>query len=327
MRSFIVLQLVNLSNYTSDIELIHNSAECLEAFLNHHHLDGMEMMFCEPWDPNVHKKEWVQGVHLRFWPSWLDFWHGDKEELLRQFGSEEEIKACYGALTREGWLNVYRKNIRDAKLAGAKYVVFHVSQARIAEVFNWQFHFADQQIIEATIEVVNALAADIPDNMEILFENLWWPGLTLKDQELTALLLDKVKHPSVGIMLDSGHLMNTTQQLKTQEDGIKYILETIEGLGAYKHYIHGIHLHYSLSGEYIKRSREERVAKCTMNEVMNHVLKIDQHLPFSTPDVGKLIDYIKPKYVVHEFMYTSLEDWSQKIKIQQQALQENKQSL
>jgi len=319
-----MLQLVNLSNYTSDIELIQNSADCLQEFLNHYQLDGLEMMVCAPWDPKVHKKEWVQGVHLRFWPNWLDFWRGDKQELLRQFGSEEQVAACYGAITREGWLDIYRENIREAKLAGAKYVVFHVSQARIAEVFHWQFHFTDRQIIEATIEVVNALAEDIPNDMEILFENLWWPGLTLKDQELTALLLDGVKHSNVGIMLDIGHLMNTNQQLKTQDEGIKYILETIEGLGAYKHYIHGIHLHYSLSGEYIKSSRGERVTEYTMNEVMNHVLKIDQHLPFSTPAVGKLIDYIKPKYLVHEFMYTSLEDWSQKVKIQQRAIQENK---
>jgi hypothetical protein len=317
-----MLQLVNLSNYASDLELIHNSPECLQAFLNHHHLDGLEMMFCNSWDPRVHKKHWVQGVHLRFWPSWMDFWRGDKEELLRQFGSDEQIIGCYGALTPEGWLNVYRNNIREARLAGAKYVVFHVSQTRIPELFNWQFSYSDQQIIEATLEVVNELVADIPQDMELLFENLWWPGLTLQNKELTALLLDNVKHPKVGIMLDVGHLMNTNPELKTQDDGVEYVLSIIEALGEYKGYIHGMHLHHSLSGEYIKKSRGRPVPQDNiMFETMNHVLKIDEHLPFTSPAVKRILNSVKPQYVVHEFMFTSINDWSKKVSTQQQALQ------
>lgn len=316
-----MLQLVNLSNYISDLELIHNSPDCLQAFLNHHHLDGLEMMFCNPWNPRIHKKEWIQGVHLRFWPNWLDFWRGDRKELLRQFGSDEAIEACYGALTPEGWLNVYRKNIRDAKMAGAKYAVFHVSQARIPELFNWQFAFSDREIIEATIEVINELASDIPDEMELLFENLWWPGLTLKDKETAALLLDSVKHQRSGIMLDVGHLMNTNQELTNQDEGVDYVLQVAEELGEYKQYIRGMHLHYSLSGAYVKESRKKEMPQDNLlGETMNHVLRIDEHLPFSSSSVNKLIHYIQPEYVVHEFMYASINDWSEKIKIQQQAL-------
>ncbi len=317
-----MLQLVNLSNDISDLELIHNSPECLQAFLNHHHLDGIEMMFCNSWDPHVHKKQWVQGVHLRFWPNWMDFWRGDREELLRQFGSDEQIVACYGALTPEGWLDVYRNNILDAKLAGAKYVVFHVSQARIPELFNWQFHYSDREIIEATIEVVNELVKDLPHDMELLFENLWWPGLTLQSKELTALLLDHVKHPKVGIMLDIGHLMNTNPELKTQDDGIEYVMKIIEALGEYKGYIHGIHLHHSLSGEYIKQSRGTSIPHDNiMAETMSHVLKIDEHLPFTSPALKRILNLVQPQYVVHEFMFTSINDWSRKVSTQQQSLQ------
>lgn len=317
-----MLQLVNLSNDISDLELIHNSPECLQAFLNHHHLDGIEMMFCNSWDPYVHKKHWVQGVHLRFWPNWMDFWRGDREELLRQFGSDEQIVACYGALTPGGWLDIYRNNILDAKLAGAKYVVFHVSQARIPELFNWQFHYSDREIIEATIEVVNELVKDMPPDMELLFENLWWPGLTLQSKELTALLLDNVKHPRVGIMLDIGHLMNTNPELKTQEDGVEYVMKIIEALGEYKSYIHGVHLHHSLSGEYIKQSRGTSIPHDNfMAETMSHVLKIDQHLPFTSSAVNRVLNLIQPQYVVHEFMFTSINDWSRKVSTQQQSLQ------
>ncbi|HWR09216.1 sugar phosphate isomerase/epimerase family protein [Sporomusa sp.] len=317
-----MLQLVNLSNYATDNELINNSAECLQEFLTCHHLDGIEMMFCGPLDENVHRKEWIHGVHLRFWPWWLDFWRGDRSELLKQFGNEEDIKACYGGITREEWLNVYRENITAAQQAGAKYVVFHVSHARISELFSWRFHASDREIIEATVEVINQLQSAIPADMTLLFENLWWPGLTLQSKELTAQLLDGIAHRNVGIMLDTGHLMNTNPALRTQAEGVDYILKTISRLGSYGQYIKGIHLHHSLSGEYIKSSRHSinRQAEYSLTEVMTHVLKIDEHRPFSVPEVRRIVDYVQPDYLVHEFMKNSMGEWVEKINQQQQAL-------
>lgn len=317
-----MLQLVNLSNCTSDIELINNSAECLQAFLSHHHLDGLEMMVCEPWDGRVHKKEWIQGVHLRFWPTWLDLWRGDNKELLRQFGCEENIAACYGGLTREAWLAIYRGNIRTAVRTGAKYLVFHVSHARIPELFSWQFSASDSEVIEATIELVNELVDEIPTEMALLFENLWWPGLTLKNPILVAKLLENVKHHNVGIMLDAGHLMNTNQDLKSEAEGIDYILTILNALGEFRRYVRGVHLHKSLSGEYIKQNQCRKIEKYDMTQIMNHVLKIDQHQPFATNEVQRLIDYIKPEFLVHEFMYSSMEEWSQKIRKQRAALKQ-----
>jgi hypothetical protein len=313
-----MLQLVNLSNYITDLELIRNRADELQDFLRRHRLDGVEMMFCEPWDERVHRKEFIQGVHLRFWPSWLDFWRGDLEELQRQFGSVERIQACYGGLTREAWLNLYRDNIRIAREADAKYIVFHVSHARPSELFHWQFSVSDREVIAATVEVVNELAKDIPETMALLFENLWWPGLTLRDRELTALLLEHVRHPNTGIMMDTGHLMNTNHDLKTEEEGVEFILAALTGLGEYRRYIKGVHLHRSLSGEYIKASRTRR--NCTMAEVMDHVMKIDEHLPFTTPAAGRIIECVEPAYLVHEFINASMEEWENKVICQQRAL-------
>lgn len=315
-----MLQLVNLSNYRTDVTLIRHSAECLRDFLDQHQLDGIEMMLCAPWEAAVHRPEWIHGVHLRFWPNWLDFWRGDREELLRQFGSEEQIQACYGGLGRDAWLKGYRENIRAAVQAGAKYLVFHVSNVRPAELFNWQFSASSREVVAATIEVINELADAIPAETALLFENLWWPGLTLQDKELTALLLENVKHPNVGLMLDTGHLMNTNHKLKTETEGIDYILATLYQLGEYRRYVRGIHLHRSLSGEYIAGSQATTRTDHTLTEIMSHVLKIDEHLPFSVPEVQRIVEYVKPDYLVHEFMQTSLADWGQKITQQQQAL-------
>lgn len=315
-----MLQLVNLSNYCSDVELIHKNADVLQAFLHYHHLDGVEMMFCAPWDRKVHKKEWIHGVHLRFWPSWLDFWRGNQSELLKQFGSEAGIKACYGGLTREEWLETYRENIRMAQAAGAQYMVFHVCHARMSELFDWDFSATSQEVIEGVIDVVNALSEEISADTELLFENLWWPGLTLLDKDLTARLLDGTKHRNVGLMLDTGHLMNTNPELKTEAEGIAYILDTIKNLGPYRRYIKGIHLQRSLSGEYVKSAKNINAEQASLTDIMNHVMKIDEHLPFSSPDVRQLVDYVNPKYLIHEFINQTMDDWSKKIIIQQQAL-------
>lgn len=316
-----MLELVNLSNFKSDLALIGNQARGLEAFLHRHRLDGVEMMFCGPWDPSVHKKELIHGVHLRFWPSWLDFWRGDWEELVRQFGDVTQVKDCYGGLTRHSWLEIYRENIRQAVQAEAKYLVFHVSHARSEEVYHWQFHATDREVILATIEVINELTRHIPDTMSILFENLWWPGLTLRSREMAELLLDGVKHPGKGIMLDTGHLMNTNQALKTEEEGVRFILSTLRDLGDCRRYIKGMHLHQSLSGEYVRESRRQKKTDTSFAALMSHVMKVDQHRPFTSPEVQRLIDFVRPEYLVHEFIPASADDWEAKLHCQKQAIE------
>lgn len=315
-----MLQLVNLSNYQTDLELIKHSATCLRLFLEQNQLDGLELMLCDGWDSRIHRPEWIYGVHLRFWPYWLDFWRGDTKALSGIFKSEAEIKACYGGLQREDWLRLYRENIRVAGRTGARYAVFHVSHTAPREAFDGNFRYNDREVVEAALEVLNRLVPAIPEHMTLLLENLWWPGMTLTNRALTVRLLEEVAHPNVGIMLDTGHLMNTNPALTTEEEGVAYIIDTVKSLGKYKDRIQGLHLHRSLSGEYVRQSRQKLKTGYTMAEVMSHVLRIDEHLPFRSPAVRQLIQYIQPEYVVHEFIQTSLQDWQEKVTRQQQAL-------
>ena len=315
-------QLTNFSNYPSDMDLIQSNPEILQAFLHQHRLDGIEMMLCSPCAEPFRQNDWLYGVHLRYWPCWLDFWRNDRSELLRQFGSEQQIKKYYGATNRETWLESYQDNIKNASQAGARYLVFHVSHARVSEVFSRQFTAPDREVIEAAIEVINELTPFIPANMALLLENLWWPGLTLQDKRLTALLLDRVNHGNIGFMLDTGHLMNTNHTLRTEAQGIDYILKTLNDLGPHCEMIRGIHLHKSLSGTYVEQQTQHQIKQdYDMFEIMRHILRIDEHLPFTTPQTQKILDYVQPDYLVHEFLYTSMADWSQKICQQQTALQ------
>ena len=314
-----MLQLVNLSNDISDVQMLRNDANVLEKLFLERGLDGMELMLCQPWNSQLYRREWVHGVHLRFWPNWLDFWRGRKAELLQQFGDEAGIAAFYGGATPQEWLEVCRQNLRAASNAGAKYAVLHVSHSRMSEVYTRKFSATHREVIEAAIEVVNALAPDIPEEMELLFENLWWPGLTLREPELVACLLEGVRHARVGLMLDTGHLMNTNPDLRHEEEAIAYVLATLKNLGSYRRSVRGIHLHQSLSGAYVKKCRTSSDGR-DLADVMSHILRVDEHRPFTSPEVQRIIEYVEPAYLVHEFIQYSLEDWMAKLECQQTAL-------
>ena len=49
-----MLQLLNISSYTSDIELINNDPVMLKKFLAEHEIDGLEIMFFDQWDENLY---------------------------------------------------------------------------------------------------------------------------------------------------------------------------------------------------------------------------------------------------------------------------------
>ena len=316
-----MLELVNLSNYRSDNALIDSSADGLQMFLRQNHLDGVEMLLYEPWNEAMHPAGFIHGVHLRFWANWLDFWLGNQLELKTQFESQAALKAYYGGVTRQEWLEVYRQNILSALETKPKYLVFHISQARPKELFSWQFHYESECVIANVIQVLNELVDSIPADVTLLLENLWWPGLTLCDKALVGKLMREVNHPNLGIMLDTGHLMNTNQQLRTEREGIAYILHSIESLGEDKKWIRGIHLHHSLSGDYVGKMRGNPTAReLSPGMIMEHVLKIDQHLPFSVPEAQEIIQAVQPEYLVHEFMQVSKADWQMKLNTQRHAL-------
>jgi hypothetical protein len=101
---------------------------------------------------------------------------------------------------------------------------------------------------------------------------------------------------------------------------VKYILRTLDRLGPYREYVRGIHLHYSLSGEYVARTRQAEKRNHSRLEAFGHVMKIDQHLPFDTPAARRILDYVEPTWLVHEFVQKSADDWERKVTRQQQAL-------
>ncbi len=320
-----MLELVNISNANCDIEnLLHNKTAALSEFLQHYGLDGIEFMLCAPWDQAMYPEAYIKGVHLMFWPSWLDFWREDETALLAEFATKENICAYYGSLKVADWIASWKKNLQQAASCQPQYVVFHVAHNLTSEMYTREFAHTDEEVIEGTIELVNEIKDAIPKGCRFLFENLWWPGLTFQKPSLAARLLERVCYTDTGFMLDIGHLMNTNLALTSEKEGAQYIRKIYQNLGEVAKHIYGIHLHQSLSGSYTRRIMNEHKGehqRLSWQEAVDYVLQVDRHQPFQTNAARCIVELIRPEYLVHEFVQRSRADWEKKLQTQQKALQ------
>ncbi|WP_291579990.1 TIM barrel protein [Clostridium sp. UBA6640] len=320
-----MLKLMNFSTYQYDIERFNYDYKKLEEFLEKNNMDGIELLKPLMWQEETISKDVIKGIHLAYYPSWIDFWHGNQKELLRQFGDIDSIKKYYGDIEKDIIVENYRKEIEIADRLGAEYVVFHVSHVQLEHSYNYKFNYSDAEIIEATVELINEIFKGLNTNIKLLFENLWWPGLTMLDKNTALTLLEKVNYSNKGFMLDTGHLMNTNHYIEDEEQGVKYLIEVVNNLGDLKKFIKGIHLNYSLSGKYIieqiEKNNKNKLTLKEMNEnIYKHVMNIDRHKPFSNKVIKSLVELINPEYVIYEFITSSLNELEEYIKIQHNAL-------
>ncbi|MDO4177953.1 MAG: TIM barrel protein [Phascolarctobacterium sp.] len=294
----------------------------VDGYLQANKMDGLELyVYGTEGYPTDYSKQAV-GTHLKFWPYWLDFWRGDKAALLHNFGSEQDVlDYYYGARDNGEWLAVMRKNVEASLLVKPKYFVWHVAHCDFDEIFTWNFKYTDAEVIDATIEIVNAIADSIPDDVTVLFENLWWPGLKLTDPSMVDRLFSGIKKNNVGIMLDTGHLMNTNINLTNEAEGVDYICSVAKQLGMYKNYIKGMHLSCSLSGAYLKAKSWDGKVEKTPAFMMHHITQIDQHKNFKEEGLGRLIACLEPEYVVHELFYDTMVELAGYLKVQSALLE------
>lgn len=292
------------------------TGKTLRQFLAGLGLDGTELLVYGSASDSAPFERRTVGVHLRYWPMWLAMQRGDEAQLRSYFKTKEALRAYYGAADCAGWLECIRSNLRAALAEKPEYLVWHVAECTIEETFTFSFAHGDREVVAAAAEVFNRVADEIPAEVSVLFENLWWPGLRLTDAAAVRDFFGRLAHENTGIMLDTGHLMNTNPELKTQADGVAYIMKTVEALGEARARIRGLHLSCSLSGAYVK-SFERRYDKAVSSaDLMRHIVQIDQHRPFTEDIVRVLLREIAPQYVVHELGYQDFTDFERKLQVQ-----------
>lgn len=292
-------------------------------------LDGLEVVWgCDDYVGELPDSQLIVGYHLVFFSTWVDFWKGDEAALLAEFGNWEAVRVCYGAETRAGLIARYRADLHRALDLGAEYVVFHVSDVLMHEGFTYEFSHTDREVCDCACELANQVLDGIDTNVAFLVENQWWPGFTFCDPAMTRRLLDGIAYDNVGIMLDTGHLMSTTTALRSQVQAARYIRDLYDAHGDMRELVRGVHLHQSITGEYVERTRgiipgdfvgtyEQRFARS-----YQHILQIDRHDPWDDPVVGDLVRHIAPEWVNNELSAASRAQRNDRLLVQLRALGE-----
>jgi len=295
--------IMNITTCEEDLLRFENNAD-LKGFYRHFGLDGLEVMEAGTDRWGILQTEDAIGVHLRFHSGWMDLWTGDHGRLLQEFGSWEEVRQVYGGETREALMKGFRSNLRFANTLQPEYLVFHVSDCTMAESMLRSYHYSDEDVIDATIELVNAVSDSIEGQPWLLFENLWYPGLTMLRPEMLQRLLKGVRYPKCGVMLDLGHLMHTNTALRSADEAVDYFHRTLDALGDLSP-IKGVHLHQSLSGAYAENLMNRwQSTTGSYNErmwaIMEHIFNIDTHRPFTSPRIREVLDRLPLEYLVLE---------------------------
>ena len=280
--------------------------------------DGVELLCYAPDLRNIIPKERVIGIHMSYYPYWFDFWRGDKEALIREFDSMEACEKYYGGTSKDAMIKRFRKDLEYAKKYEAEYVVFHVADATIHESYTRKFRHSDEEVIDAVCEVIDEVFAGEDGSIALLFENLWLAGLTFTDPLISKRLLDGVKYPNKGFLLDTGHLMHMNTKLATQEEGLQYIHEMLDLHGDLAGAIRGVHLHQSLTGEYAEQMMANPPPSDLPYQERNiqsfyHAVGVDKHELFTCEGVHELIDRIAPDYLTFEFFSKDLPDLREKL--------------
>lgn len=301
-------KLFHISTTNKYLDWFEDDWEKIEAFAQKHQMDGVELGLTADYDISKIPDGVVKGVHLSFYPMWMEFWKGDLETLEGILGSEEGIIDYYKGLDRQVLIDSYKAQYERAKSIGAKYMVFHVCHIRPEDSFTWQFSYTDQEVMEATAELVNAAFPSDEEGPMLLFENLWWPGLTYLSKELCQSFIESIHYKNKGYLMDISHLILTSRHVDNEVKAYQYVKKVVDNLGEMKTYIKGIHLNKTLPKYYINQDHsyrlkkyQEATTKMHKNKVLKeHVNKLDPHKPFDHPVALDILKYINPKYCVYE---------------------------
>lgn len=291
--------------------------------------DGVELMVCGEDERNLIRPENVVGLHMSSFYCWLDFWQGNIERCLQEFGTEEAMHTYYGGATRQVLIDRFRADLSNAQKYGAEYMVYHISDSNSQETLTGRYAHTDEEVIDAACELINAALNGVTDGPMLLLENLWEPGLTFTRPEMTARLLNGICYPGKGIMLDTGHLLHTDLTLRTQKEGLEYIHRCLDEHGELCKYIRGIHLNQSLTGAYMRRVRKNPPKLSgdyneKAGQLFEYVFQADQHKPFVVPGVWELIERIDPDYLTFELISNDLNQHKTMLRRQFRALEREK---
>ncbi len=317
-----MIKLLSISDDEWSLKKFGSRAENVRAFLNENDFQGLELMHWQEEGTGEIPMDKVVGRHMLFWPNWLDFWRSDEPQLFREFGSEQNWREYYNAVSIRDFMENRHKELEDAAAMDVRYVVFHVSHVRMEDCYTRRYSSSDREVVNAFIDMMNEALLRIKGNFTILFENHWYPGLRLTDGDLAMRLLEGVHWPDKGFVLDISHMINTGSDIKSEPEAVGYILKVLDRLGEAKEHIRAIHLNSSVSGTASrdKKYDPEESFMTRLIAAMKHVGSMDPHAPFTYSGIRRVIDAVLPEFLVYELKADTLEELKDAARIQNKSI-------
>ena len=307
-------KLLNISDFPSDDE----NLKMMEKYQKKYNFDGFEIIKFDLEKDSSKLKDKIVGYHMRFFPMWMDIYLEKYNMIKEKFPDKMDRFYWCGGDSKEEVIAYYKKDLQRAKELGAEYVVFHACYVDDDGSLTYQFPYTDEEILESVASLMNDLFRDEDFQFTLLLENLWWAGLKLNSKREMELLLEKIEYKNTGFILDTSHMLNTNLTLKNLDEGIDYIIENIDKMEELKKYIYGVHLSWSLSGEYVskmiekhRKSQEER--ERAKKKIYEYVGQIDYHYPFEDNRIMKVLNKLSLKWLVYEFLYYNDEELEEKV--------------
>jgi hypothetical protein len=327
-------ELINFSTYSLDTDRFNNDWAAITAYVrNLNGIAGLELLIGYEPLPAI-PAGLVRAVHLPFWITWLEVWRSGEAGVARYFPdvSPEWLPYYCGGPTPADMVAVLRQLLLNAASLNPAYAVFHVSHVEPADVFTRRFAYSDAEVIDATADLLNTVAATFPAGeppVRLFLENLWWPGLTFTSAQPAQRLAERLAFDNWAFVLDTGHLMNTNPALTSEAEAIAYVVGAIKQLPlAIRARIEGLHFNCSLSGPYqqvqIKAGLPPNFAQLPPEEqrsrAINVALQTDQHRPFTQSRCRNIIDAVQPRFLTHEFLSDTQAEYNHKLAVQLAAL-------
>ncbi|WP_069997296.1 TIM barrel protein [Cellulosilyticum sp. I15G10I2] len=321
-------RLFHLSTVPAQLQWFENDWKNITDFIKKNNIEGIELGLTASYPIEQIPSDIIEGVHLSFYPMWLDFWHGDIDKVSKILGSREAVYDYYGGYDKQVIIDSYKLQYQRAKQLGAKYMVFHISHILIEDSFTFTYTYSDEEIIKASIELINEVFGEDQDGPMLLFENLWWPGLTYLNPELVQYLIEQVKYLHKGYVLDVSHLILTNPKIATELQAFNYIEKVMSNLGDLKDTIKVVHLNKTLPKHYMQRDHNYTLQKYRQTKdkygknriLKNHIKQMDPHQPFDHEIARKIIQLVSPDFCVYETAPSSKYELAYFIKRQNIAL-------
>ena len=317
-------KIMNITTNGEDL-LRFQSREDLKCYLKGFDLHGLEVLEAGEDERRVIDSGDVLGVHLRYYSAWMDLWTGNRGRLLDEFGTMEICRDLFGGDTDQALVDAYVRNVAFANKLSPEYMVFHVSECTMEESMRRVYHYTDEEVADAAAELINRFASHISGQPWLLLENLWYSGMTMERPEIVCRLLEKVKYPKVGVMLDVGHLLHTNMELKTIDQGVDYIHSILDRYDDLS-FIKGVHLHQSLSGDHAKEciaswQKTPGSYQEQMWDILTHIFQIDTHRPFRSSRIREILERLPGlEYLVLEQISADREEHARQLQEQMAVL-------